>query len=389
MAAKELSVTIRRTRRGGLSRTTAWFRAAKVGFALVAAFMTVGASAGEDPEDQILQRAVHAVPDTLMSMPSEITNPSVLPPPHNGSPPKHTGTGAGRYDVQHIGERGVGSGVNLYSLEREQGLGRELARDVEAQARLVHDPVVNEYVNRVAQNLVRNSDAKVPFTVKVIDDDEVNAFALPGGFFYVDSGLILATDNEAQLAGVMAHEIAHVAARHATKNATRMQILNVASIPLIFFGGPAGYAVRQIAALAVPMSFLKFSRDAEREADLLGLEYSYAAGYDPAEFVHFFETLRTRQKNRSSFVARAFASHPMNEERVIRAQKTIVGLLPAKDEYILSTSEFDEIKARLAGLENEHHWNASRPDAPVLRRRPGNDSKPGNDDGSPPVLRKP
>jgi len=252
---------------------------------------------------------------------------------------------------------------------------------------MVKDPVVNEYVNRVAQTLVRNSDAKVPFTVRVIDDEDIDAFALPGGFFFVNSGLIMAADNEAELAGVMAHEIAHVAARHATRNATRMQILDIASIPLIFVGGPAGYAVRQLMSLAVPMSFLKFSRDEERQADMLGLQYAYNAGYDPAEFVHFFETLRASEKRKHSLIAKAFATHPMTDDRIESAQKEIATTLPPKDEYIVDTSEFDDIKARLAQLRTAHAISSGKAEAPVLRRR-STDGKNPDGDGNGPVLRK-
>ncbi len=301
------------------------------------------------------------------------------PPPPVLKNPRATKTGLGgadpnhgleaKYDVSKIGERGIGSGLDFYSLEREQMLGRELAQQVEASSRLITDPKVTEYVNRVGQNIVRNSDARVPFTIKVIDDDEVNAFALPGGYFYVDSGLILAADNEAQLAGVMAHEIAHVAARHATKNATREELFNLASIPMIFVGGPLGYAVRQIAGLALPMSYLKFSRDAEREADLLGLEYEYAAGYDPEEFVQFFEKLQLEHKHKHSFIAKAFSTHPMTEDRIIRAEDEIAKYLPPRNQYVEDTSEFEQIKARLAGIENEHQIDAGRSPRPVLRRR--------------------
>ena len=285
-----------------------------------------------------------------------------------------------KYDVTRIGQRGIGSGVNFYSIEKEQALGRQLAQEVEQGARLISDPVVTEYVNRVGQNIVRNSDAKVPFTIKVIDDETVNAFALPGGFFYVNSGLILAADNEAELAGVMAHEIAHVAARHATKQATKGQIINLASIPLIFLGGPAGYAVRQAAGLAVPMGFLKFSRDAEREADLLGVEYAYASGYDPAEFVHFFETLKAKDKHKTSTIAKAFSTHPMTDERIRRAQAEIEMLLPPKEEYVVDTSEFDQVKARLAGIVNRGRLNTAETDRPTLRRRTADDTKNGKDD---------
>ena len=201
-----------------------------------------------------------------------------------------------KYDVTLIGHRNIGTGVNFYSIEREIALGQDLSRQVEESSKLVTDPAITEYVNRIGQNLVRNSDSRVPFTIKVIDSGEVNAFALPGGFFYVDSGLILAADSEAELAAVMAHEIAHVAARHATKNMTKQQIWNMASIPLMFVGGPAGYAIAEVASIAVPMGFLKFSRDAEREADMLGLQYDYAAGYDPQAFVQFFEKLKARRR---------------------------------------------------------------------------------------------
>jgi predicted Zn-dependent protease len=335
---------------------------------------------------------VHLPVSTLPRMPQELTAPPVSPPAVGSDVAGASHHTNGKYDVQRIGERGIGSGLNLYSIEREQALGRELSQQVEAQAKLIKDPVITEYVNRVAQSIVRNSDARVPFTVKVVDNDEVNAFALPGGFFYVDTGLILAADNEAELAGVMAHEIAHVAARHATKTATRAQIFNLASIPLIFMGGPAGYAVRQIAGLAVPMSFLKFSRDAEREADLLGLEYAYAAGYDPAEFVHFFESLQVKQKQKLSFVAKAFATHPMTNDRIQRAQKEIATMLPEKDQYVVSTSEFEEIKTRLTRLENAHHLNGGKIETPVLRRRqdrPAADDKQDKQDDEQPTLKRP
>jgi len=256
---------------------------------------------------------------------------------------------AAKYDVTRIGARGIGGGINFYSLEKEQVLGREMAKEMESQVRLLNDPVITEYVNRIGQQLVRHSDARVPFTIKVVDNDEINAFALPGGFFYVNTGLILAAENEAELAGVMAHEIAHVAARHATRNATKSQIWNLISLPMVFVGGPAGMIVRQVAGVAVPMTFLKFSRDAEREADLLGMEYEYAAGYDPAALVNFFEKLDA-QKKKQNFIAKAFSTHPMNHDRVKQAQKEIETILPARDEYVVTTSEFDEIKVRVAQM---------------------------------------
>lgn len=303
------------------------------------------------------------------------------------APPKRV---EAKYDLSRIGSRGVGGGLDFYSLEKEVALGRELANEVERESRLFTDPQVNEYINRLTQNLVRNSDAKVPFRVKVIENDEVNAFALPGGFFYVDTGLILAADNEAGLAGVMAHEIAHVAARHATKNATKQQLFNLASIPLIFLGGPAGYAARQVLGIAMPMSFLKFSRDAEREADLLGLEYDYQTGYDPEEFIRLFEKLKIRDKENKNFLARAFSTHPMTADRIKRAQKEIAQHLPAREEYVVDTSEFQSIKKRVQDLLARHRIDAGRVTLPTLQRRGPETaaSKDGKDDPNRPTLKR-
>lgn len=274
-----------------------------------------------------------------------------------------------KYDVTRIGMRRVDRGVNFYSLEKEQRLGRELALELEEGVRLVEDPIISKYVNRVGQAIVRNSDAKVPFTIKVIDDEEVNAVALPGGYFYVNTGLIMAADSEAELAGVMAHEVAHVAARHATRTETKEKIWNLASLPLVFVGGPAGLAVRQIMTFGLPVSFLKFSRDAEREADLLGLEYQWAAGYDPLALVQFLEKLHGREKQKHSFLAKAFSTHPMTEDRIKKAQDEIGSILLARDQYVVTTSEFEEVKARLASLNGRQLANGQIQRKPTLRRR--------------------
>jgi hypothetical protein len=285
--------------------------------------------------------------------------------PRVAKPPVHL---AAKYDVARIGSREVGEGINFYSIEKEVALGRQLSLEVEQSTRLFSDPVVNEYVNRVGQVLVQHSDCKVPFVIKVVDDDEVNAFALPGGFFYVDTGLILAADDEAELAGVMAHEIAHVCARHATRNVTKSEITQYASLPLIFFGGPVGYAVRQISSIAMPLSFLKFSRDAEREADLLGMQYQYAAGYDPTAFVDFFEKLESEEKEPHNFVARAFMTHPMTDDRVRRAEHELE-TLPPRESYITDTSEFDQIRDRLSRLTHGRSFVGGQRPHPTLRRR--------------------
>ena len=276
-------------------------------------------------------------------------------------------------DVESVGNRSVGKGVNLYSLEHEIAIGKGAAQEIERSAKLITDPVVTEYVNRVGQNLVRNSDAKVPFTIKVIDSDEVNAFALPGGFFYVNSGLILAADEEAELAGVMGHEIGHVAARHYTRSVTKGTILQWATIPLILLGpgGWGGYGLYQGLNLAIPMGFLKFSRDQEREADYLGLQYMYKAGYDPNAFVSFFEKLQAQERRRPGSIPKIFSDHPPTPERVQKAQEEIATILPARDEYIVTTSEFDLVKARLGKIENRNKLDEKKSagDKPTLRTR--------------------
>ncbi len=275
-------------------------------------------------------------------------------------------------DPDQIGNRNVSGKVNFYSLEKEIALGKQLASEVERQAKIINDPVIAEYVNRVGQNLVRNSDAKVPFTIKVIDSEEVNAFALPGGFFFVNSGLILKADNEAELAGVMAHEIGHVAARHGTRQATRGEIAQLGMIPLIFMGGWTGYGIYQAASVLVPVGFLKFSRAFESEADMLGLEYMYKAGYDPTAFVDFFEKIETLEKRKPGTMAKVFSTHPMTDDRIRAAQKNIQELLKAKPEYVLTTSEFNDVKARLMAMHNKRKIDTpGDPNRPTLRRAPG------------------
>ena len=284
-------------------------------------------------------------------------------------------------DVDAIGNRNVGKrGLgDWYSTDTEIKMGKQYAMMVEQTARMVQDPVINEYVNRIGQNLVRNSDAKVPFTIKVIDSDEINAFALPGGFFYVNSGLILAADEEAELAGVMAHEIAHVAARHAMQQMTRAQYANMATIPLIFVGSWGIYEAASMAInLALPLTFLKFSRNFESEADFLGVQYMYKTGYDPQAFVTFFEKIEAKNKKQPGTLARAFSSHPPTPERITKTQEEIRRILPSQPEYVLDTSEFDSVKARLASIQNRKKAlpNAD-PDKPTLRKTTADNSTTG------------
>ncbi|MCW5978529.1 MAG: M48 family metalloprotease [Bryobacteraceae bacterium] len=298
-------------------------------------------------------------------------------------------------DPEEIGNREVGRGVNFYSLEREIALGKSYAQEIERQAKMVDDPVVTEYVNRVGQNIVRNSDVKVPVTIKVIDSEEVNAFALPGGFFFVNSGLLLKAETEAELAGVMAHELAHIAARHGTRQATRGEIINIASIPLIFMGGWSGYGIRQGASVLIPMGFLKFSRDFEKEADLLGLQYLYKAGYDPTAFVDFFEKLQAAEKRKPGTMAKVFSSHPPTGDRIKNAQRNIEEILTNKPEYVVTTSEFNKVKSRLAMLQNRRVSPDEDPNRPTLRKKgsgrvdsEGNEIPASEEDEDRPTLKR-
>jgi predicted Zn-dependent protease len=325
------------------------------------------------------------------STPAPVGDPPIQEP--DPTKVKHTG---GEDDVDAIGNRNVGGrGIgDWYSLETEIRMGKQYAMQVENSVKLVQDPVVNEYVNRIGQNLVRNSDAKVPFTIKVIDSDEVNAFALPGGFFYVNSGLILAADEEAELAGVMAHEISHVAARHGMRQMTRANIAQLATIPLIFVGGGIGYGIYEAAGLGLPLTFMKFQRNFEAEADYLGLQYMYKTGYDPQAFISFFEKIQAKEKKKPGTISKAFASHPQTPDRIAASQKEIATILPARPQYIVTTSEFDDVKARLAMIENRHKVIEEKDSSrPSLRRastsdKTGSGTDSSSDDDRPTLKRR-
>ena len=282
--------------------------------------------------------------------------------------------------TRDIGGRGIG---NWFSTDWEVRNGKQYAMEVERTSRMITDPVVTEYINRVGQNLVKNSDAKVPFTIKVIDSDEINAMALPGGYFYVNSGLILAADNESELAGVMAHEIAHVAAHHAARQMTRAQYMQMSTLPLIFMGGYTAYGIYEASQLAIPLTFLKFSRGFEAEADWLGVQYSYRSGYDPQGLVTMFEKLDALEKRKPGVLARAFSDHPQTPDRIERSEEEIATILPARPDYLVTTSEFDDVKARLARIQNKRKIDDKKdPNKPTLRRTSASNNDPNGSSGS-------
>ena len=289
-----------------------------------------------------------------------------------------------------IGKRNINKGIIAGmsgSTEKEVRLGRELASEVDRQAKFIDDPMITEYVNRVGQNIVLHSDAKVPFTIKVIDSDEVNAFALPGGFFYVNKGLVLAADNEAELAGVMAHEIAHVAARHAVENQKKAELTQYAIlIPSIIFGGGIGQLIYQGGGFAALLGFMRFSRGAEEEADKLGVQYMYAAGYDPTAMATMFEKLEAKNKKKPGFVSKLFSTHPAPPDRRAAAL-ALASRFPEREEYVISSSEFQRVKATLLRLSNARASTAGAlPTAeeagrPTLKRRQPTTDTPSTDNG--------
>jgi predicted Zn-dependent protease len=269
-----------------------------------------------------------------------------------------------------IGKRDINKGnLDFYSLEKEAQLGRQLAAEIDRQAKLITDPVITEYINRIGQNIALRSDAKIPFTIKVLDSADVNAFALPGGFLYVNSGLVLAADNEAEIIGVMAHEIAHVAARHGVEQASKGRLFQWLSIPLIFVGGPLGAIAQNAVSILVPLTFLKFSRGAEEEADRLGLQYMWAAGYDPTSMLSFFEKLKAKEKKKPGTLEKVFSTHPATGSRIEKARALLVRF-PERDEYTLSTSEFNTVKDRLLAIVNQSRLDKGDSTGPSLKRKP-------------------
>ncbi|WP_433964094.1 M48 family metalloprotease [Tunturiibacter gelidiferens] len=376
--------------------------------------------ASQAPSTPSPQTAPQTAPDTTSTPPVTATIPSDVPvekpiPGHPTATPKESKDAAAAVkaanktdrlpspgedmktnikpgsedDVNAVGARNIGGRglANWYSTDWEIRTGKQYSMEIEKSAHMVNDPVIVEYVNRVGQNIVKNSDCKVPFTIKVIDSDEINAMALPGGFFYVNSGLILAADEEAELAGVMAHETAHVCAHHAARQMTKMNYAQIGSIPLIIFtqGSWTGYGIYEAVQLAIPLSFLQFSRMDEAEADWLGVQYMYKSGYDPQAFVQFFEKLDALEKHKPGTLAKVFADHPQTPDRIGHSEEEIATILPARPDYMVTTSEFDDVKARLARLENKRKINDGKGgNKPTLRRTAsGNGNNDPNNPNNP------
>lgn len=281
-------------------------------------------------------------------------------------------------DPEAIGARKVDGSINFYSVEKEIALGKQLAIEVERQSKLFEDPITTEYITRLTQNLARNSDVKFPVVVKVIDDDSINAFTLPGGFLFVNTGLIRLSESESELASALAHELGHVAARHATRQATRGQIVNYGTIPLIFLGGVPGAITREIAGIGMPMGLFKFSRDFEAEADMLGIQYLYKSGYDPLAAIDMFERVEAAEKRQPGAVSQLFNTHPLTPDRITKTQKNIQENLPARSEYVVNTSEYEDVRARLVAMQAVRKVKEATP--PTLYSKPGEGSSEGKEE---------
>jgi predicted Zn-dependent protease len=302
--------------------------------------------------------------------------------------------GAGINDLNAIGNRNVGCNRGLgnwYTLDSQVKMGQEFARQVEQSSHLITDPMINEYVNRIGQNLSRNSDTKLPFTIKILDVEEPNAFALPGGYMFVNAGTILLADDESELAGVMAHEIAHVAACHAARGQTRGTMAQLAMIPVIIMtGGIAGIGVNQAANFGIPAMFSKFGRTFEAQADYLGIQYAYKTGYDPNGMTNFFEKLSSLEKKRPGFAMKLYGDHPQTPDRISKSQQEIGTILPPREQYIVSSSDFETAKKRLA-LIMKHKLPKDGKDSkePELRRATGDKPADQNGDDRPVIKRNP
>jgi hypothetical protein len=343
--------------------------------------------ATQPPATQTSGTQTTPAPDATAVKPDAATNDKAdsMPSPGENYDP-HIKKGS-EDDVNAIGTRNIGGrGMgNWYSTNWEIGMGKQYSMEIEKSSHLVTDPVVVEYVNRVGQNLVKNSDAKVPFTIKVLDTDEINAMALPGGFFYVNSGLILACDSEDELAGVMAHEISHVIAHHAAREMTRMNYMQIGSVPLMIFtqGTWTGYGIYEASQLAVPLTFLQFSRQFEAEADYLGVQWMYKAGYDPQGMVSIFEKLDALEKHKPGALSKAFSDHPATGDRIVNVENEIATILPARPDYLVTTSEFDQVKARLARIQNKRGLNDKKGgNKPTLRRTASTNNDPSSTNSS-------
>jgi len=300
-------------------------------------------------------------------------------------------------DINAIGSRNVAHHVLFISPEKEIAIGKQYSQEIDRTAKLINDPVITEYVNRVAQNVARNSDLKVPLTVKVIDSPGINAFALPGGFLYVNSGLLQTADEESQVAGVIGHEIAHVACRHWAAAQTKQTLLQFMTIPLMFtpMSYPVYIGLVEGMNMGVPMAFLHFSRNDEAEADYYGLQYMVKAGYDPQAYESIFSKVIEEERRIPGSVPKIFMDHPPTPDRMLAIDQEMKSF-PRRDQYLVSTSEFDDVKARLNQVINNRKKEKQQ-EGPTLKKReskeetatePSDKNKKDSGEDTPPVLKR-
>lgn len=251
-----------------------------------------------------------------------------------------------------LGAAAVPGQIFGLSEKREIELGTQAAAEIEKQQPVLPDKPTRRYVNRLGQALVHKSGrSNIAYQFRVINSPQINAFALPGGFIYVNRGLIEAADNESELVGVLGHEIAHVVARHSAEQIKRAQVagLGLGVLDLILGRGTRGQVASAAAQMVTAGTFFKFSRDMEREADRLGAKNVYDTGWEPNGMISFFEKLASLQKRQPNAVATFFSTHPNPSERADNIADLIESFPPRRD-LRTDSRDFQNIKARLKRL---------------------------------------
>ncbi len=282
--------------------------------------------------------------------------------------------------------KNIKPGWNLFSPAQDIQLGKEAAAEIEKQVAVVDNPQLVDYVNRIGKKLIAQPEAgQYPYTFKVVYDKSINAFALPGGPSYVHTGLILAADNEAQIAGVVAHEVAHVALRHGTAQVTKAQALQLLAglggAMLGGGGGILGQLAQMGAGLGANSLLLKFSRNAESDADLLGARMMAKAGYDPIEMAKFFEKLEAQEQSSGRSIPQFLSDHPNPGNRV-KAVSAEVRLMPARQYTKGDTADLNRIKGIINGLPVPPKANTNfRADSGGVTARPNGQMKQFNSKG--------
>ncbi len=244
---------------------------------------------------------------------------------------------------------GINKGqFNIISISQEIKLGKQASKEVEKEMKVVNIPMVRDYINYLGNRLASHSDLKIAYHFGVIEDEEINAFSLPGGYVYVFTGLIDATENESELAGVIGHEIGHIASRHATELLSMQKGINIfASILFNVLGVRITGTQAQLANITATLGVLHYNRSQEKEADDLGLKYMMKAGYNPYSMITFFYKLKKIHKEKPNILTKILSTHPVTDERIERIKREIENMHINEEDFITNTPQFIRIKSLL------------------------------------------